>query len=572
MRSWKHTLLTRLFSRPPARPSRPATGIRFRPAVAGLEDRVVPAADLFANATLLGGSFATDVGTNEGATAEDGEVNLPHASGDITSVWWKWTAPTSGWYEVNTFGSEINTVLAVYTGSTLDGLEPVESNDDAGNGVTQSQVGFAAEAGVTYRIAVDGVGGDIGEVYLNLGGAPANDNVGNATVVAGGTVSGSNVLASSEEGEPGAGTSGPVNTVWWAWTAAETGPVTVNTAGSRVGTVLAVYTGTPDSLEYVTESSNASESPGEVAFDAEAGQTYYISVDGRFHLTGAITLNLPEPPASPPPPPPPANTAPTLGDLTIPLAENPAAGAAVADLDATDPDAGQTLTYAITGGNTNGAFAIDPSTGVISVANPAAVDYETTPSFALTVTVTDNGGPRPVGHRHGHRHPREPERRPGPGQLRVDGSRGHQPGGGEQHRDAGLRSAGQCGGQPNHRPGRRGPPRDRRRRREHHPRDLAVLDQRRVHLVRHRCGVGHFGPPPRRRREHAGPVRAERRLRRHGRRWANLPAPGTARPERTAAWPTPPRTWPRTGRRVRSARRPRRPTSRSARSPSNCSS
>ena len=71
--------------------------------------------------------------------------------------------------------------------------------------------------------------------------------------------------------------------------------------------------------------------------------------------------------------------------------ENSAAGAAVGSVVATDPDAGQTLTYGIASGNTDGAFALDPASGAISVANAAALDFETTPSFTLTVNVTDDG-------------------------------------------------------------------------------------------------------------------------------------------------------------------------------------
>ena len=52
----------------------------------------------------------------------------------------------------------------------------------------------------------------------------------------------------------------------------------------------------------------------------------------------------------------------------------------------------QNLTYAITGGNTNGAFTIDSVTGAITVANSSELDFETTPVFNLTVTVTDAGG------------------------------------------------------------------------------------------------------------------------------------------------------------------------------------
>ena len=56
-------------------------------------------------------------------------------------------------------------------------------------------------------------------------------------------------------------------------------------------------------------------------------------------------------------------------------------------LDVTDP-----LNYAITAGNTDGAFAIDASTGQITVANSAALDFETTPSFTLTVAAIDPEG------------------------------------------------------------------------------------------------------------------------------------------------------------------------------------
>ncbi len=52
----------------------------------------------------------------------------------------------------------------------------------------------------------------------------------------------------------------------------------------------------------------------------------------------------------------------------------------------------QNLTYAITGGNTNGAFTIDSVTGTITIANSSELDFETTSVFNLTVTVTDAGG------------------------------------------------------------------------------------------------------------------------------------------------------------------------------------
>ncbi len=87
------------------------------------------------------------------------------------------------------------------------------------------------------------------------------------------------------------------------------------------------------------------------------------------------------------------NDPPVLLPATFSVAENAANGTGVGSLVANDPDAGQTVGYAIVAGNTGGAFAIDAGTGAITVASSAQLDFETTPSFALTIRATDNGTP-----------------------------------------------------------------------------------------------------------------------------------------------------------------------------------
>ena len=67
------------------------------------------------------------------------------------------------------------------------------------------------------------------------------------------------------------------------------------------------------------------------------------------------------------------------------VAEDAAVDAAVGTVGAT-VRANGTVTYAITAGNDAGAFAIGASSGAITVA--AALDYETTTSYALTVTAS----------------------------------------------------------------------------------------------------------------------------------------------------------------------------------------
>jgi hypothetical protein len=365
-----------------ARTARPHAS-RFRPGLLSLEERDVPSADFFADAIALTGTQITVSGSNVGATAEPGEPAGEGTNGDVNSVWWNWTAPASGQVEINTFGSSLDTVLAVYTGTGLDKLNLFAANDDALD--TQSQVLFSATAGTTYHISVDGYGGDTGDFTLRLGTTPANDNFANSTVVPGGTVTGTNLAATQESGE-GAGTSGAINTVWWSWTAPTTGEVTVNTHGSDFDTILAVHTGSAmgglTMIAVNDDSSFPSTTTSQVTFQAYAGTTYHFAVDGYQNATGNVVLNLPEPVI--------VDSPPIIADQAFAVNENASGNTAVGSVVAED-DAGG-LTYAITGGDGMGLFAIDAATGVIRTATGAALDYEAKDSYQLVVEVTDIAG------------------------------------------------------------------------------------------------------------------------------------------------------------------------------------
>ncbi len=87
------------------------------------------------------------------------------------------------------------------------------------------------------------------------------------------------------------------------------------------------------------------------------------------------------------------NRDPVIGPLSFgPIPELSATGTPVGTVVGSDPD-GDSLTYSITAGNTGGAFAIDPVSGAITVATSSALNFETSPTFSLTVTVTDSGLP-----------------------------------------------------------------------------------------------------------------------------------------------------------------------------------
>ena len=131
-----------------------------------------PGNDDFSNAFVLTNAFGATSDYNFNASKEAYES--AHA-GDVGghSVWYKWVAPKTGPVDFNTLGSGFDTTLAVYTNNkpsspNVTNLTVVVANDDdaASPGLLTSRVGFAAVAGTTYMIAIDGFGGDTG--YLNL--------------------------------------------------------------------------------------------------------------------------------------------------------------------------------------------------------------------------------------------------------------------------------------------------------------------------------------------------------------------------------------------------------------------
>jgi hypothetical protein len=143
--------------------------------------------DAFGNALNLDGLTGTLTGSNTGATRQGGEPLHPSAIG-TNSVWYSWTAPFTGPTTIDTIGSLFDTLLAVYTGTAVNGLSLVASdNNSGGNGA--SRLTFNAVSNVTYRIAVDGPAGANGLFRLNWSG-PSRPRIteapGSTNVVAGG--------------------------------------------------------------------------------------------------------------------------------------------------------------------------------------------------------------------------------------------------------------------------------------------------------------------------------------------------------------------------------------------------
>ncbi|WP_346187454.1 cadherin domain-containing protein [Rubritalea halochordaticola] len=164
------------------------------------------------------------------------------------------------------------------------------------------------------------------------------------------------------------------------------------TLGTSVGSVSATDPDTGDILSYAITAGNSggefaiNSATGEIttaaALDYEAATQFVLTVevsDGSLVDTATITVNVSN-----------VNEAPVASDASGIVAEDASVGTSITTVTSTDPDAGDSVSYAITAGNTGGVFAINATTGEIITA--AALDYETTSSYSLTVTATDGGG------------------------------------------------------------------------------------------------------------------------------------------------------------------------------------
>ncbi|MEQ9001768.1 MAG: Calx-beta domain-containing protein [Coleofasciculus sp. B1-GNL1-01] len=123
--------------------------------------------DNFAHAKSITGSSLKTTALNINATKEADEINYVDQTGD-KSVWWSWLAEESGQVTLTTADSDFDTLLGVYTGTSLTNLNVIASNNNEPNGGITSQVTFDAVAGTTYKIAVDGYKGASGHITLNL--------------------------------------------------------------------------------------------------------------------------------------------------------------------------------------------------------------------------------------------------------------------------------------------------------------------------------------------------------------------------------------------------------------------
>jgi PKD repeat protein len=249
-----------------------------------------PANDNFATATVIDPSslpFTDTVDTTEATTEADEPTGGCFYGGG--TVWYAFTPPSGGVFQVDTNASSYFHAINIYTGSSLATLSLVTC------GYPADRPRFRATAGTTYYIQVGAYNpSGTGTLQLTLSQvpAPANDDFADATPI--GSLPFSDTVdlsvATTQPGEPSPSCIGLQNTAWYAFTPTTTQSVTARTDQS--GTGLGVYTGT--SLADLTEVGCRARPEFEVVtFRAQANTTYYFQV-GAWCCEGfgSVTFHL----------------------------------------------------------------------------------------------------------------------------------------------------------------------------------------------------------------------------------------------------------------------------------------
>jgi hypothetical protein len=260
--------------------------LAFRPMLAGAQE--TPGNDNIGSAIVVSALPFTDTLDTGQATTDPNDPSAPCTANQFlyATVWYTYTPSQELMIKSSTEGSSYNAVTQLFSGAP-DNLTYMAC------AANNQPLTIRLSAGTTYYFMVgaspiypppEGSSWG-GSLVFNLSQAPGwpNDNFADATIVTAIPFSDSvyNLLLFREPGEPVASCTPPDTTpggsLWYAYTATSSDPLSAYTAYTGVRRVLAIYQGS--SLQDLVElACNADDYGGEVVLHPEAGKTYYFQI------------------------------------------------------------------------------------------------------------------------------------------------------------------------------------------------------------------------------------------------------------------------------------------------------
>jgi hypothetical protein len=249
-----------------------------------------PANDQFAERTRVTGTNLTLQGTTVDAVVDAAE---PYER----TVWWEWTAPAEGQAMIAQQYNGGSVDLSVYTGTSLAELQPVVSSSP------YAPVIFPVTAGTKYQLAVGSSYQIPVSLTLRFIPHPPNESFAGRIPLGTGDAQISGAFGGSTNRSLDPIDDRTFGTVWYSWTAATSGPVTLKLDvelggmfGYRSWVHLSVLTGDQeDQLVPValgrTGSYYEPRYGSDATFQAQAGTAYQIAVSGK-QFPGDFTLSV----------------------------------------------------------------------------------------------------------------------------------------------------------------------------------------------------------------------------------------------------------------------------------------
>ena len=216
----------------------------------------------------------------------------------------EWTAPSDRLVSVDTFGSTFDTSLQVNRVETGKPQTVVTRNNDDPLRTPWSRVKFEARTGQKFQIYAFGTTNqDLGNLVFNFHTTPwtplpqvtppPNDAFAsaqvleaNAPAVAGTTRGATGDLPQKEV------PSGGTNSVWYQWTATADGLAEVSTTEVTGDTVISVYTNPSRIIRGQNDDRAETNRSSQTHFRAQAGQVYFIQVEGVAPTEGDFKIQL----------------------------------------------------------------------------------------------------------------------------------------------------------------------------------------------------------------------------------------------------------------------------------------
>ncbi|MEO8356949.1 MAG: S8 family serine peptidase [Chloroflexota bacterium] len=265
----------------------------------------VPSNDNFGSAIQVTSVPYTHTIDTRGATTASNDPTPACGYGkNSNSVWYQYTAPANGLLEVDTWGSNYDTVLAIWRGS-VGNLTLVDCIDDSYGDLEAWLEETPVTGGMTYYIEVMDYGNPGGgnlELYANFAASVSNNDFNTPTSIntmpynisqdtRGATKANDDPALTACNRLPGKAS------VWYRITPSVNADLLLDTKGSDYDTMLAVWTGSRGSLVSVGCNDDINEVDGDsiLTVPVTAGTTYYIEAStyaGRIDVNGASAGEL----------------------------------------------------------------------------------------------------------------------------------------------------------------------------------------------------------------------------------------------------------------------------------------